>query len=94
MLLEEVTLPTRDSNAPTKEDVEHVLANLVSFFKDGMRNPYNTFPGYKSGQAIPMKSAEQSGTTFPAMIEVVIIIKGSTRYRGCQQIRIHSRESK
>ena len=61
----------RDQSVPTREDLEHILANLVTFFKDGIRNPFNTYPGYKPGQPIPMKSAEQSGLTYPAMIEVV-----------------------
>lgn len=61
----------RDPNVPTREDIEHILANLVSFFKDGARSPYPHYTGYKPGQAIPMKSAEQSMPNYPAMIEVI-----------------------
>ena len=63
----------RDPSVPTREDIEHILANLVTFFKDGARSPYPHYAGYKPGQAIPMRSAEQSTQNYPAMIEVISI---------------------
>jgi hypothetical protein len=60
----------RDPSIPTMEEIGNILANLVSFSKEGFRNAYPYYQAYKPGQPIPMKAAEMTGQSFPAMIEV------------------------